>query len=467
VVVQIRKTQFLILGSDALCLIVATALAFVFRFGEETTSIATVVGPIQFVGSLIPIFWLTILIILGAYDHRVLFLGLSEFSRLVQSGIIVLAVISTFSFLLKFDTSRAYVLVTIPMGLISLAATRYLWRRKVLRDRGKGVGLAPTVICGTTFDSTELALAMKERPWAGYRVVAQIPGPPENLNNVDEVGVWIGRVVETLESEKAQALALAGSAGSHGDLVREISWRIEGKDIDLLVEAGLGRTSGPRVTLRVASGLPLLHLDEVALRHTQRFAKRSLDIVGSFFGLLVISPILAVVGLVVLLSSGWPIYFRQKRLGRGGEIFSMWKFRTMVKNADSLKEDLRQQSENPDSPTFKLEGDPRITKVGGFLRRWSLDELPQLFNVLSGEMSLVGPRPHPLDDAERYQESDSRRLIAKPGMTGLWQVAGRSDLSWDQSLELDLIYIENWTFIGDLAILARTFKAVIEGRGAK
>ena len=144
----------------------------------------------------------------------------------------------------------------------------------------------------------------------------------------------------------------------------------------------------------------------------------------------------------------------------------MWKFRTMVNGADHQREALR-QAQGADSPTFKADDDPRVTTVGRFLRRWSLDELPQLFNVLTGTMSLVGPRPHPLDDVERYEDRDLRRLIAKPGMTGLWQVAGRSDLSWDASIELDLLYIENWTFIGDLAILARTAQAVIKGGGAR
>ena len=228
----------------------------------------------------------------------------------------------------------------------------------------------------------------------------------------------------------------------------------------------MGTTTGPRVTLRVASGLPLLHLDEVALRNTQRIAKRALDVFGSAAGIIALSPVLVAIAAAIIFTSGTPVFFRQRRAGKDQLTFRMWKFRTMVNGADQQREVMRAES-GTQGPIFKADSDPRITPVGKFLRRWSLDELPQLFNVLRGTMSLVGPRPHPLDDVDRYEQRDLRRLIAKPGMTGLWQVAGRSDLSWDASIELDLLYIENWTFLGDVVILARTAQAVIQGSGAR
>jgi exopolysaccharide biosynthesis polyprenyl glycosylphosphotransferase len=303
---------------------------------------------------------------------------------------------------------------------------------------------------------------MAQRPWAGYQVVHEIPRPISS----DNWGSWFEGLTNVLKSFDIKALALAESSASDANFIRELSWRLEGESVDLLLSAGGGTTTGPRLSLRIAPGLPLLHLDEVALRDTQRVAKRILDVAGSLIGILLLAPVLLAISLTILLSSGRPVFFRQLRVGRDHRVFRMWKFRTMVLGADKQRDALRAMSKTG-GPIFKLNDDPRISASGHFLRRWSLDELPQLFNVLSGKMSLVGPRPHPLDDVSFYAEQDLRRLIAKPGMTGLWQVAGRSDLTWAASIELDLLYIENWTLIGDLAIIARTFQAVIQGSGAR
>ena len=454
------SVKYRILATDALIIVTATLLAFFVRFGNEASTSA-LIGPIQVVGTLLPLFWLLVLIFMGAYDRRALFVGLTEYSRIVLSALVVLAVVSTVSFLFKFDTSRAYVLVTIPVATVGLLVSRYAWRRILIRRRTQGQGLAPTIVVGDDDERASLIEAMTERPWAGYRVVGELPRPRQ----VETWADWFDALDEQLTQKEASALALAGSSASDATFVRELSWHIEGASVDLLVGAGVGTTTGPRVTLRVASGLPLLHLDEVALRNTQRVAKRTLDLTGAIIGITILSPVLLIIALSILLTSGRPIFFRQRRAGRDQEVFRMWKFRTMVNDADRQRDALREQY-GSEGPTFKAEDDPRITPIGRFLRRWSLDELPQLFNVVTGSMSLVGPRPHPLDDVERYESRDLRRLIAKPGMTGLWQVAGRSDLSWDASIELDLLYIENWTFIGDLVILARTVQAVVKGGGA-
>ena len=453
--------KYRILATDAAIILLATVLALFVRFGDSVTS-QTPFGSIQIVGTLLPIFWLLVLIFMGAYDRRNLFVGLAEYSRVVLSAVIVLAVVATVSFLFKFDTSRAYVLVTIPVGMVGLLIERWLWRRRLLNRRRRGIGLARTLIVGDADERASLLQSMTERPWAGYAVVDELDRPTEP----QEWPEWFDLLTHRLKASAATALALAGSSASDAAFVRELSWRIEGEGVDLLVGAGVGTTTGPRVTLRVASGLPLLHLDEVALRNTQRVAKRTLDLAGAVAGLILLSPMFLLISVAIVASSGRPVFFRQRRAGRDQHTFRMWKFRTMIDGADAHRARLREQ-EGQDGPTFKADNDPRITPVGRFLRRWSLDELPQLLNVLNGTMSLVGPRPHPLDDVERYGDRDLRRLIAKPGMTGLWQVAGRSDLTWDASIELDLLYIENWTFIGDLAILARTVQAVLTGSGAR
>ncbi|MEI6454540.1 MAG: sugar transferase, partial [Actinomycetes bacterium] len=195
------------------------------------------------------------------------------------------------------------------------------------------------------------------------------------------------------------------------------------------------------------------------------FSKRALDLTGSIALVVILSPVMLACAIAVRLTSKGPAVFRQTRVGRAGKPFTMLKLRTMVRDADSQKADLR-QTEAVDTPMFKLADDPRITSAGKFLRRWSLDELPQLFNVIGGTMSLVGPRPHPFDDVNRYEAEAYRRLALKPGLTGLWQVEGRSNLSWAEALQLDLYYVETWSLSGDLVLLARTLRAVIQGRGA-
>jgi len=458
---NLSNLKYFILLTDALVISVATLLAFVFRFSVNDAS-ADLVGPIQIGGSILPVLWILVLIFMGAYDRRSLFLGLTEYSRVALSALVVLALVATVSFLFKFDTSRAYVLIAIPVGTIGLLISRYIWRRHLLAQRRNGERLTRTLLIGSTEECQALATAMSLAPWGGFVAVAELrrPRSPSEWQN------WFEELDAALNSHECLAIALTGSTSVDGDLVRELSWNIEGEGMDLLVSAGLGTATGPRVTLRVASGLPLLHLDEASLRVPQRVAKRTLDMVGSSLGLIVLSPVLLILSVLVLMTSGRPIFFRQNRAGRDREVFRMWKFRTMKVGADSEKQALRQLG-GDNGPIFKSEIDPRVTPFGHWLRRWSLDELPQLVNVLTGDMSLVGPRPHPLDDVDRYETRDLRRLIAKPGITGLWQVAGRSDLTWDASIELDLLYIENWTFIGDLAILARTFQAVIQGNGAR
>jgi exopolysaccharide biosynthesis polyprenyl glycosylphosphotransferase len=276
---------------------------------------------------------------------------------------------------------------------------------------------------------------------------------------------WLGRLDILLETTDATAIALVPSEALTSDAIHELAWRLEGRDLDLLIAPGIMDITGPRLTVRPAAGLPLLHLDEAVLSRPQAFSKRVLDLVGSLLTSLLLLPVFAAIALAVRMSSKGPVIFRQTRIGVGGRPFTMLKFRTMVDGADAMRDELRTSS-GTEGATFKMADDPRVTKVGRFLRRWSLDELPQLWNVIGGSMSLVGPRPHPLDDVDRYGVDAYRRLALKPGMTGLWQVEGRSDLTWQEALQFDLYYVETWTLSGDIVLLARTVRAVLQGRGA-
>jgi len=460
-----RGVRFAILGTDALVLATATFLGFITRFSVAELE-SSLVGPIQTVGTLAPIMWLLVLALNGSYEQRVVGLGLAEYGRILQSALWMVALVSIVSFLGKYDTSRAYVLLVIPIGTAGLLAERWLWRRWILHKRSQGKELQSTIVVGSEDDRRHVADSLQERHWAGYEVVDEFEAPTgeqEGLGNAS--AEWMDALMERIDAGQIMCIALAPTCGLNGADIRELSWRIEGRGIDLLISSTLGAITGPRLSLRVATGLPFMHLDEVGLGLTKRTVKRTIDLVLSVVALVVLLPVFLVIALGVLVSSGTPIFFRQNRIGQRGQVFRMWKFRTMVPDADAQRENLRAEQQS-DAPIAKFTNDPRVTPFGRFLRRWSLDELPQLMNVVTGDMSLVGPRPHPIDDVQRYRDSDTRRLLAKPGMTGLWQVAGRSDLSWDDAVELDLLYIENWSVVADAAILARTVQAVLTRSGA-
>ena len=289
-----------------------------------------------------------------------------------------------------------------------------------------------------------------------------------------EVGVWpLGLdtdpdpVVVVKAAAEAAADTLLYAPADHSDPTwpRRLGWAMEDTELSLLVSPAIAEIAGPRLAIEPVQGLTLVRVELPRFSGPARTVKRAMDVVGSAVGLLVLAVPMLLMAAGIKLTSPGPVFFRQNRAGAADTTFSCWKFRTMSVGADAQRAELRQQRAS-DSAAFKMVDDPRITGVGKFLRRFSLDELPQLFNVLVGEMSLVGPRPHPLDDVELYDDVATRRLLAKPGMTGLWQVSGRSDLAWKDAVMLDLYYVENWSISLDLIIMLRTAKAVIAGKGA-
>lgn len=276
---------------------------------------------------------------------------------------------------------------------------------------------------------------------------------------------WLHELDTALLRENADAVAIDPGEDAPHNAIQQLAWHLEGRQIDLLISPGMLDLAGPRLTMRPASGLPLLHLDEATLSRPQRAAKRALDLTVSAVAVVLLSPVFVGAAIAIRVTSRGPILFKQTRIGRGGTEFTMFKFRTMRVDADDQREQLRADHDLGD-PLFKLDNDPRVTKVGRFMRRWSIDELPQFFNVFGSSMSVVGPRPHPVDDVERYEIEAFRRLALKPGLTGLWQVSGRSNLNWSQSIKLDLYYIERWTLLGDILLMLRTFRIVVRGTGA-
>jgi len=411
----------------------------------------------------IGLIWLAFLGMRGSYDQRVVGLGTEEIRRAVSATLYAFAVVAGSSYLFRADISRAYAFISLPLGLVLVTAMRFHWRGWLYKQRGRGNFNFRTVVVGSAGSRTELAERLQRDSYTGYSVVGEFGGPEANPELVDQ---WCDELVLFLDRTQAGAVAFAPSSEITSETIRQLAWLIESRGVELLVAPAIMDIAGPRLTVRPAAGLPLLHLDQARLSRSQRASKRSLDVAGSIFLIVFFSPLLLLTALGVRITSVGPVIYRQKRIGHGGVEFTMLKFRTMKVNADTQIEELRSQH-GINGPMFKLKDDPRITRVGKFLRHWSLDELPQLFNVLSGSMSLVGPRPHPQDDVDRYELKAYRRLALKPGMTGLWQVEGRSDLDWGEALQLDIYYVETWSLSGDLVLLSRTLRAVIRGQGAR
>ena len=251
----------------------------------------------------------------------------------------------------------------------------------------------------------------------------------------------------------------------NGIRLRELAWQLEATGTDMCVAPALLDVAGPRTTIRPVAGLPLLHVDHPELTGAKQAVKAGFDKVVAGLGLLLLSPLFLLIAARIKVHDGGPVFFRQVRVGKDGRRFRVFKFRTMVVDAERQKARLADSNEGAGA-LFKMRRDPRVTRPGAWLRRWSLDELPQLINVVIGDMSLVGPRPALPAEVARYHDHMRRRLVVKPGITGLWQVNGRSDLSWEDAVRLDLRYVENWSLALDLQILWKTGSAVFRGNGA-
>jgi exopolysaccharide biosynthesis polyprenyl glycosylphosphotransferase len=307
------------------------------------------------------------------------------------------------------------------------------------------------------------------------------------LGLADNAFELVGALVDTSRSDVIEGVPVVGASRDASAVVaklevdaiavaawstfsqlelRRLAWELEGTDVDVLVAPNLTDVAGPRLSIRPVAGLPLLHVDKPEFTGIRRVAKGLFDRGIALATLILLSPLLLTFVVAVRLDSPGPALFRQERVGRGGRTFWMLKFRSMRVDAERELDDVQSHNVHDKGPLFKAPDDPRITRVGRVLRRASLDELPQLWNVLRGQMSLVGPRPPLPGEVAQYAHDVYRRLLVKPGLTGLWQVSGRSDLTWDESVRLDLYYVENWSLFLDVSILMRTFRAVVAARGA-
>jgi exopolysaccharide biosynthesis polyprenyl glycosylphosphotransferase len=412
--------------------------------------------------------WPLLLRASGAHSERVFGTGSDEYRRVGRAGLALLALAGFISYAAALDLSRALVVVAVPALAATTMLGRYAARCQLRRLRARGRCMKRVVVVGRGGAVLELAAQLRRQNYAGLDVVGLCVTPADRVRVAEIAGLPVGGlddVVSLAARFGADTIAVTSASETAAQYLRQLSWQLEGSGIELLVAPGLIEVAGPRLHIRPFEGLPLLSVEQPRFEGWRRMVKECVDRSVALAGLVGLAPVLLGIAVAVRLSSPGPVLYRQQRVGINGRVFTMLKFRSMVVQADQELERLRAANIS-DGLLFKLRDDPRVTPVGRWLRRLSLDELPQLFNVLGGSMSLVGPRPPLPGEVARYDSSVSRRLLVKPGLTGLWQISGRSDLSWEEAVRLDLRYVENWSLATDLLILWKTGRAVLSRSGA-
>lgn len=419
----------------------------------------------------ISLLWLAFLSGSGSRDRRVVGTGTSEYRNVVNSSVMLFGLLAIGAFLLKIELARGYFATALPAGLFALVIARWGWRQYLSAQRRKGNYSARVILVGSVASTSIIARDLMRQPEAGYLVIGAFVSDAAGAEFLPSALVPVLGDVEDLFGDlsisPADTIIVASSDELPPERLRKLSWLLEPGRKHLVVAPGLIDIAGPRMHTRPVAGLPLIHVETPRYEGSKRTVKRLFDIVSSGFLVGVLFAPLAVVAMAVRLGSPGSIWFKQERVGLNGRSFKMYKFRTMVRDAESLLPELSAGVRRAGNQVmFKMTDDPRVTPIGRFLRRFSIDELPQLLNVLRGEMSLVGPRPPLASEVEQYDEHVNRRFLVKPGITGLWQVSGRSNLDWEMTVRLDLFYVENWTLTGDLLILWRTARAVLSRDGA-
>lgn len=410
--------------------------------------------------------WLWALSLIDSRSERVIGTGPTEYIRVVDASFRLFGAIAIIGFLLQVDLARGFLLISLPLGITVLLIERWLWRQWLISQRRLGRYSARVLLVGSEDTVTHLAKELARTPGAGYLVVGACVPSGRIADTLEGTSIPIMGSVHAVEqairATRADTVAVTSTDELPADKVKQISWSLEAGRQHLVLAPSIVDIAGPRIQTRPVSGLPLIHVETPRFSRGQRFAKRSMDLFLSIVGTILISPVLAFLAITVRLTSQGPVLFRQTRIGLRGEEFTMLKFRSMVVNAEDLLEQLERDSRDAGNEVlFKMKNDPRVTPIGRIMRKFSLDELPQLFNVIAGSMSLVGPRPPLPKEVQQYADHVHRRFLVKPGITGLWQVSGRSTLSWADTVRLDLSYVENWSLIGDVGILAKTAKAAL------
>ena len=433
--------------------------AFDIWFPNELTDTTIGRSAIVFV-----IVWLVSLLFRGSYDVREIGSGTAEYAAVTRGSWFAAAGLGVIAFLFEAPLSRGLYVIAFLVGLPALLLGRWLVRGLLNRVRAAGRLQHRTLVLGQPESVEEIVGVVQRNRNAAYDLVGACVALPVTDLSLPVLGR--PRDVRDVVTEHSIDTVLVTGGLDSAAALRRVGWALEGLDVDLVVTPSLTEVAGTRVRMRMVAGLPLVHVEEPQAGAASGLRKRVFDVVVASILLVVGSPIFALLALLIKLEDGGSVLFRQNRAGRDGEDFGMIKFRSMVPDAEQRLSALADANEVEGGVLFKAKDDPRVTRIGRVLRKYSLDEMPQLLNVVMGDMSLVGPRPPLGSEVAQYADDHHRRLLVRPGMTGLWQVSGRSDLSWDESVRLDLYYVDNWSLAGDLMIMLRTVRAVVAGRGA-
>ncbi len=458
---QRRLSRLLVLMDLGLASLAAGA-ALVLRFGDTSTR------TYKLLALLFPIGFVVMVAGSRGYEGRFLGSGSEEYRRVFDGAVRFLALTTILAFALRYELARGYVILAFPLALFLVLGGRYVARQALHRARREGRYNHRVIVVGRERSAAELIRQFRREGHSGLEVVGVcIDGSDaQDVEGVPVLGTATGGILDAISTSGADTVAVgAWSPLSQQDL-RRLSWQLEGTDIDIVVAPSLADVAGPRIHIRPVAGLPLLHVEQPEFTGARRVVKGLFDRSVALAALTVLLPLLLGLAVAVRATSPGPALYTQTRVGKHGSTFRILKFRSMRTGADRELAALQSHNENADGVLFKMRDDPRVTPLGAVLRRFSLDELPQLINVVMGHMSIVGPRPPLPNEVEQYERDVHRRLLVKPGLTGLWQISGRSNLTWEQSVRLDLSYVENWSLPLDLIIIWKTVFTVLKRDGA-
>lgn len=463
-----NKIYVVVFAADAVVITSVALLALTLRsemrmFGP-TPGLESLILPVMW---LVIVVWLLALLSVGAYRQKHLGAGTAEYRTVLQGSLLTAGLVGISAYLADYPLSRAYFFVVFLLGIPTLLVTRFVIRRVLHAVWKRGMFRTPMLVAGSPWHIDYLAQVLNRERWLGYDLVGALV--PEGEDRPKAPLPVLGTpddVLSAIRSTNAAAVIFVEGAFREPHHFNLLARELELEKARLIVIPALAEIASNRIDVQTVAGLPLLTVAKPQAQRAGRGLKRSFDLALAGAALILASPVLLVAALAVKLEDGGPVIYRQPRVGRHSTVFNCLKLRSMVPNADQLRSRLEANENDGDGVLFKLRKDPRVTRVGRFIRRYSIDELPQLVNVIKGEMSLIGPRPALESEVSKYQRHVLRRLDVRPGITGLWQVSGRSDLSWDDAVRLDLYYVDNWSFVQDLGILFRTVQAVLKSDGA-
>lgn len=476
---ELRHSKYArkLIVSDAVIICLSVSMAQILRFWNDPVPVSspwTVSADFGYtaVSCLLAVVWMGFLA-LGSRSPKVTGRGIEEYAVLVAATLQMFGLVAIASMLLHVDVSRGYLAIALPLGLTGLVANRWFWRYLTARARRGGKNRDRLLIVGTTISAQDVATEFARDPWAVYDVVGICTpeGPEHDAAAIAVDGQLIPvvgmtqAVLDAVQRTEVHSVALASTHGLRPVDVRRLMWELEALQVDLMLAPGMIDITDGRLRSRPVAGMAMFEVVKPQYSRANSMMKRCFDIVFSLGALLLVAPVMVMTALAVRLTSPGPTFYRSERIGMDGVPFRMTKFRSMFVDAEARMPALI-DANGGNVMFFKMKDDPRVTSVGKVIRKFSIDELPQFFDVLRGTMSVVGPRPQVRREVDSYDDLVSRRLSVKPGLTGLWQISGRSDLAVEDAIRLDLTYVENWSLFRDVVIIIKTIRTVLLGSGA-